>query len=90
MDKKELVLRVADQTGLSKRAAANAVDSVFQVIGDALTRNEQVRIYGFGIFEVRNCAPRTGRDPRSKEPILISARKLPAFRASSALKKRVR
>lgn len=90
MDKKELVVRVADQTGLSKRSASNAVNSVFQIISDTLAKEEPVRIFSFGSFEVRNCAPRTGRDPRSKMPIQIPARKSPAFRASSALKQRLR
>ena len=90
MDKKELIARVAEQTGLSKRSAAAAVNSVFQVIGDVLAENEQVRVYGFGTFEMRYCAARTGRDPRTKTPILIPARMRPAFCASDSLKQRLR
>ena len=90
MDKKELSIRIADQTGLSKRDTLAAVNSIFQIIGDALAENKQVRIYGFGTFEMRYCAARTGRDPRTKTPIIIPARMRPAFRASSSLKQRLR
>ena len=86
MNKAELVEAVAENADLTKAAAAKAVDSIVAAITDALAKGEQVSLVGFGTFLVRERAARTGRDPRSGEPIQIKASKNPAFKAGKALK----
>lgn len=86
MNKAELVEAVAENADLTKAAATRAVDSIVAAISDALAKGEQVSLVGFGTFLVRERAARTGRDPRSGEPIQIKASKNPAFKAGKALK----
>jgi DNA-binding protein HU-beta len=86
LNKAELVEAVAESTELTKAAATRAVDSIVAAITDALAKGEQVSLVGFGTFLVRERAARTGRDPRSGEPIQIKASKNPAFKAGKALK----
>ena len=86
MNKAGVVDRLAARTGLSKAAAGEAVDGVFAVIGDALAAGDEVRIAGFGIFGTRSRPARTGRNPRTGEPVSISALTSPTFKAGKALK----
>jgi DNA-binding protein HU-beta len=86
LNKAELVEAVAENADLTKAAATRAVDSIVAAITDALAKGEQVSLVGFGTFLVRERAARTGRDPRSGEPIQIKASKNPAFKAGKALK----
>jgi DNA-binding protein HU-beta len=86
LNKAELVEAVAENSDLTKAAATRAVDSMITAISDALSKGEQVSLVGFGTFLVRERAARTGRDPRSGEPIQIKASKNPAFKAGKALK----
>ena len=90
MLKKDLVEAVADKTGLTKRAAAEAVDTMLDTITDALSRGDRVLITGFGAFEVRNRAARTGINPKTMERITLPATKVPAFKAGKALKMAVK
>ena len=86
MKRPEMVERVAGRMGLSKPAAKGAVDAVFEVIAEALAREEVVRIAGFGTFGTRSRSARTGRNPRTGESILIPASKTPSFNAGTALR----
>lgn len=86
MNKNELVTAVAAATGLSKADAAKAVDGVFQSITDALKTGDEVRLVGFGTFNVAERAQSEGRNPRTGEKIDIPASKLPKFRAGKGLK----
>lgn len=86
MNKTELIAKVAEKTGSKKSEADAAVCAVIDVITEALKANEKVQIVGFGTFEVRERAARTGRDPRTKQPIEIEASKAPAFKAGKSLK----
>lgn len=86
MNKNELVTAVATATGLSKADAAKAVDGVFLSITDALKRGDEVRLVGFGTFNVAERAQSEGRNPRTGEKIDIPASKLPKFRAGKGLK----
>ena len=86
MNKGEMADRLAAQTGLNKAAARDAVDGVFETIGEALANGEEVRIAGFGSFGTRSRAARTGRNPRTGETVSIPASKSPAFKAGKALK----
>lgn len=86
MNKNDLVAAVADDSGLSKKDAASAVDSVIDVITDALKTGDEVRLVGFGTFAVTHRAASQGRNPRTGETIEISASKQPKFKAGRALK----
>ena len=86
MNKTELVEAVAEAADLSKTDAGKAVDAVLDVITGALKKGDQVTLVGFGTFEVRDRAARTGRNPKTGEAIQIKASKAPAFKAGKALK----
>ncbi|GGB26367.1 HU family DNA-binding protein [Tistrella bauzanensis] len=86
MNKNDLVARVADSTGLSKTDAARAVDGVFDAITAALAADDEVRLVGFGTFNVATRAASEGRNPRTGEAITIPASKQPKFRAGKGLK----
>lgn len=86
MNKNELVAKVADQSGLSKKDAEKALAAVIDTITAALVAGDKVQLVGFGTFETKQREARTGRNPRSGETIEILAASLPAFKAGKALK----
>ena len=86
MNKSELIDAVASSADLSKAAATRAVDAVLDAITETLRKGDQVTLVGFGTFEVRARAARTGRNPQTGETIQIKASKAPAFKAGKALK----
>ncbi len=90
MTKKELAEAVADETGLSKKDGAEAVDAVLNSITKTLKSGQKVSLVGFGTFEVRNRKARTGINPQTKAPIQIPASKAPAFKAGKALKEAIK
>lgn len=90
MNKTELIAKVAEQTDLTKKDAAKAVDAVFEAISEALRNGEKVQIIGFGNFEVRHRAARKGRNPQTGEEIEIAASKVPAFKPGKALKEGIK
>ena len=89
MNKLELIEALASRINLSKADAGRAVDALFNadgVIAGELRGGSRVQITGFGSFQVRDRAARTGRDPRTGNPISIKAAKVPAFKAGQGLK----
>jgi DNA-binding protein HU-beta len=86
MNKNDLIEAVASEASLSKADAGRAVDAVVAAITGALKRGDSVSLIGFGTFDVRARAARTGRNPRTGEEISIAASKNPAFKAGKALK----
>jgi DNA-binding protein HU-beta len=88
--KSEFVDRVASKSGLSKRDAARAVDTVIEVIEDALSRGDAVTFTGFGKFAVQQRKARSGVNPRTGEKVEIPAARVPKFTAGSGLKAAVR
>ncbi len=86
MNKTELVDAVADASELSKADAARAVDAVVSVITGAMKKGDTVTLVGFGTFQVRARAARTGRNPKTGDSITIKASNNPAFKAGKALK----
>jgi len=86
MNKAELIAAVAEKSELTKKDAEKAVNSIISVITEALSRGEKVQLVGFGTFEVRDRAERKGRNPQTKEEIIIPASKAPVFKAGKALK----
>ncbi len=86
MNKAELIDAVASSADLSKAAATQAVDAVVDTITESLRNGDSVSLVGFGTFEVRARAARTGRNPQTGEEIQIKASRAPAFKAGKALK----
>lgn len=86
MNKADLVAAVAEKVEVSKKDAEKAVNAVFASIEEALAKNDKVQLVGFGTFEVKDRAERTGRNPQTKETIVIPASKVPGFKAGKALK----
>ena len=86
MNKTELIAAVAEKTGLSKKDSDAALAAVVDAITESLVNGEKVQLVGFGSFEVKARAARTGRNPHTKEEIQIPASKVPVFKAGKALK----
>ena len=89
LNKGDLTRVVADETGFTRRDAGEAIDAIFMVIADALANGEKVSLVGFGGFEVRQRAPRMGRNPQTGKAVRIKARKAPAFRPGKPLRQAV-
>ena len=78
-----------DQIGFSKRESKDMVDAFFELIAETLVEGEEVKITGFGNFQVRTKAPRPGRNPRTGEVVAIESRRVVTFHASPKLKEAV-
>ncbi len=86
MNKTELIAAVSEKADLSKKDSEAAVTAVIEAITAALTQGERVQLVGFGTFEVKSRAARTGRNPKTREAIKIPASKAPVFKAGKSLK----
>ncbi len=86
MNKTELVAAMAEQAGLSKKDAENALKAFTDVLAGELKKDGKVQLVGFGTFEVSKRAAREGRNPQSGEVMKIAASKAPKFKAGKALK----
>ena len=86
MNKAELINAAAEKAGLSKKDTEAVVNATLDTIANTLAEGEEVRLVGFGTFEVKKREARMGRNPKTKEPIPIAASKVPAFKPGKALK----
>lgn len=86
MNKNDLIDAVANKTGLTKADAGKAVGAVFDSIRETLEKGKEVRLVGFGTFDVAKRKASTGRNPRTGEEIKIPASKQPKFKAGKGLK----
>ncbi len=86
MTKANIVDAVATKTGVTKKAAEAAVNAALEAVVDALKAGDKVQVFGFGTFEVKERAARTGRNPRTGETLEIAASKNVGFSAAKALK----
>ena len=86
MNKTELIAAVAEKANITKKESELVVAATFDAIVDALKEGEKVQLVGFGSFEVKHRAARTGRNPKTKAAITIAASSTPAFKAGKALK----
>ena len=89
MTKIDLVEVIYERVGLSRKAAAQAVDTVLEIIKDSLSRGEKVKISGFGSFVVNRKRARRGRNPQTGNPLIIDSRCVLSFKASDILKERL-
>ncbi len=90
MLKKEIINKVADEVGLTKKQASMAVDSFLEAVKGSLAKGDAVLLTGFGKFEVRKRESREGINPRTLQKITLPASKYPAFKAGKALKAAVK
>ena len=86
MNKQELIAVMAEKANLSKKDAEAALNAFVGAVEDALVKGDKVQLVGFGGFEVRERAARTGRNPQTGDEMKIDAAKVPAFKAGKALK----
>jgi integration host factor subunit alpha len=89
LTKAEMAERLFEDVGLNKREAKEFVDALFETLRGALERGEQVKLSGFGNFELRQKNQRPGRNPKTGEEIPISARRVVTFRPGQKLRARV-
>ena len=89
MNKTELVTVLAERTGLSKKSAEEVLNTTLNIITETLVDGEKVQLVGFGSFEVRERAPRIGRNPRTKEAVNIPASRAVQFKSGKVLKSAV-
>ncbi len=86
MTKAEIVEMIYERVGFSKKESAELVETVFEVIKDALVAGEKVKFSGFGNFVVRQKTARKGRNPQTGEEIQLEARRVLTFKPSLVLK----
>ena len=86
MNKTEMIAYVADAAGMSKAETGRAVEAVIAGITETLAAGESVVLTGFGSFAVSQRAARTGRNPKTGEPVDVPASNAPKFKAGSMLK----
>jgi integration host factor subunit alpha len=89
LTKADIADRLFHEVGLNKREAKEFVDAYFEVIRNALEQGENVKLSGFGNFQLRDKNERPGRNPKSGEEIPISARRVVTFRPGQKLRSRV-
>jgi integration host factor subunit alpha len=89
LTKADMAERLYEELGLNKREAKDMVDSFFDEIRTSLAHNEQVKLSGFGNFDLRDKRERPGRNPKTGEEVPISARRVVTFRPGQKLKERV-
>lgn len=89
MNKGDLVNAMAEKTGLSKKDTETSLNAFIDVVSDALAKKDKIQLVGFGTFETRERAARTGRNPQTGEELKISASTVPAFKPGKALKEKV-
>lgn len=90
MNKTELVAAIAEKAGIAKKDADKALAAFIDSVTAELKAGGKVQLVGFGTFEVRERAARTGINPKTKETIQIAASKAPVFKAGNAFKNEVK
>ena len=89
LTKAQLAELLFEQIGLNKRESKDMVDAFFDLISNCLVDGDDVKITGFGNFQIRTKSPRPGRNPRTGEAIPIAARRVVTFHASQKLKEQI-
>ena len=87
MTRKDIAMNIQTETGLPKMTCSKIVDSIFEIMKDELANGNQVKIPGFGQWNVLNKRARAGRDPQTGKAITIAARKVVTFKTSEVMRK---
>ena len=90
MTKTELISAVAEKTGVSKKDTEKTVNAVLDTISETLVKGDKIAFVGFGTFETRKRAAKTGKNPRTGETLNIPASTIPAFKAGKGFKDAVK
>jgi len=90
MNKADLVVKIANQTRLTKKASREAVDAIISAITNSLAKRERVTLVGFGTFQVMGRKARRGVNPQTREALDIPAKKIPRFKAGKGLREKVK
>ncbi len=86
MNKTQLIEKVAQATGFTKKDSGKAIEAILSAIAASLKSGDKVSLVGFGTFDIRKRQARKGRNPQTGKEIKISARKVPVFKAGKPLK----
>ena len=89
MNKTDLVRAISAKSGLNKKDSEAALNAFVDAVQEALLNNEKIVLVNFGTFEVRSRAERKGRNPQTKEQIMIPASKTPVFKAGKGFKDKI-
>lgn len=90
MTKKDIVLKVSDDTNLKQIDVKRVVQKIFDCIVDALIRGEKIELRNFGVFKVKQRRSRTGRNPRTNQVIPVPPRKVVIFKAGLEMKQKIK
>ncbi len=89
MTKADIIARIYEKVGFSKKEATDVVEATFEIIKGHLEKGEKVKISGFGNFDINTKSPRNGRNPQTGDEITIKGRKVLTFKPSQILKKTI-
>ena len=90
MTKKDIILKVSDETNLKQIDVKKIIQKTFDCITDALVRGEKIELRNFGVFKVKQRKSRTGRNPRTGQEVPVPPRKVVVFKPGLDMKKKVR
>ncbi len=90
MTKKDIILKVADETHIKQIDVKKIVQNTFDCITEALVRGEKIELRNFGVFKVKQRRSRTGRNPRTGQTVPVPPRKVVVFKAGLEMKKKVK
>jgi nucleoid DNA-binding protein len=90
MTKKDIVLKVSDESNLKQIDVKKVVQRTFDCIVDALVRGERIELRNFGVFKIKQRKSRTGRNPRTNQVIPVPPRKVVIFKAGLEMKQKIR
>jgi nucleoid DNA-binding protein len=90
MTKKDIILKVADETGLKQIDVKLVIQKTFDCIIEALVRGEKIELRNFGVFKIKQRKSRTGRNPRTNQIIPVPPRKVVVFKSGLEMKQRVK
>ncbi len=90
MTKKDIVLKIADETGLKQADVKLVVQKTFDIIIDALEMGDKIELRNFGVFKVKERRPRVGRNPRTGEAVPVPPRRVVVFKPGLEMKARIK
>lgn len=90
MNKSDLIDAIVKETKCTKACANESIDAIIKAVTGALKKGDEVVLVGFGTFKTAKRAARTGRNPQTGKAIKIAAKRVPKFKAGTALKKAVK
>lgn len=90
MTKKDIVLKISDETNIKQIDVKKVVQKTFDSIIDSLVRGEKVELRNFGVFKIKERRSRTGRNPRTGEVVPVPSRKVAVFKPGLEMKKRIK